>query len=117
MPEDLYFIVCLRHKNTLGGDFLLLWGPDFSGYTANIYKAGLYTKKDAEKICTEDDVPLLQAYLNLSLEDLKPKNNDVWSVVFNSQRTARWIKQQQVKFRIKERFKRRALGYKNVCLA
>ncbi len=49
MPDELYFIVCLRHNNMLNGnEFLLLWGPDRNGYTTNISEAGIYTKEEIE---------------------------------------------------------------------
>lgn len=41
-----------------GGDVHLFWGPDRSGYTAILQRAGLYTKEEAYKIGDHDDIPV-----------------------------------------------------------
>lgn len=111
--EELYFIACLRHRNQLGGDFLLLWGPDGGGYVTNIHAAGLYSKKEVEKICDNDDIPIPLSYLNIKPEELLPQKSqwkyDVWRVIVKTDRIIRYIKQQIVKYEIKERLRKRKI--------
>ena len=47
MPEEQYLIL---HTFTVCGDCAIWWGPDHSGYTTDIDKAGRYTKEQADKI-------------------------------------------------------------------
>lgn len=47
MPEEQYLIL---YTGNVNGDCAIWWGPDHSGYTTDIDKAGRYTKEEADKI-------------------------------------------------------------------
>lgn len=47
MPEEQYLIL---YAGSVNGDCAIWWGPDHSGYTTDIDKAGRYTKAEADKI-------------------------------------------------------------------
>lgn len=50
MEERDYVIISLKHTNfRVHPVSLVLWGPDYSGYTEDFEKAGRYSKDELEK--------------------------------------------------------------------
>ncbi len=45
---NLYLIECRKDR---ARDVVLWWKPNGSGYTIELDKAGVYSKKEAEQIC------------------------------------------------------------------
>lgn len=109
MESEKLLIACLRHRNMLGNDFLLFWGPNRGGYVTNVHNAGLYDREEAEKICDTDDVAIPLSFLGLSQSDMEVQNKDVWKVVFKTDRVLRFIDQQVTKNRIKDRLKKKGV--------
>ena len=108
MSEDKkYLIVCLRYKNMLGADFLLFWGKDRSGYVTNVYDAGVYSQKDVDEICDDDDIPMPFDYLGIDPNSKPNTHLDLWHVVIRNQTTNKFIKQQVLKQKLIARKKRR----------
>jgi hypothetical protein len=40
----------IQHTQNYAGDYILWWGPNGSGYTFDLDRAGLYTKAEADSI-------------------------------------------------------------------
>lgn len=65
-----YVIACMRHKDMFfGGDSVLFWGPNSSGYTAVLQTAGLFSEEKAAQIAKGthgDDVPIELSQLGVT---------------------------------------------------
>ncbi|MDN4090883.1 hypothetical protein [Paenibacillus polymyxa] len=65
-----YVIACMRHRDMyFGGDSVLFWGPDSSGYTAVLQTAGLYSEEKASEIAKGthgDEVPIELSQLGVT---------------------------------------------------
>lgn len=55
MEDKKYLIICLRHDYWNRYDNIVFWGKNNSGYYSDLSKVGLYTKKEALKICDKGD--------------------------------------------------------------
>jgi hypothetical protein len=73
-----YLILTTRHKDMFfGGDVHLFWGPNKSGYTAILQRAGLYTKEEAYKIGDEDDIPIHISKIGLDRSVFEQKTDGI----------------------------------------
>jgi hypothetical protein len=73
-----YLILTTRHKDMLfGGDVYLFWGPNKSGYTAILQRAGLYTKEEAYKIGNEEDIPINISKIGLDRSVFEQKTDGI----------------------------------------
>jgi len=55
--EKLFYIVSLKHTSK-ADTALTLWGANRSGYVWCKYRAGVYTEAEAEKLRSDDNVPV-----------------------------------------------------------
>ena len=58
-----YYIICLEHKSVEGG--LLFWRAEGRGYTSSLKDAGLFSKKQADKMNNKGED------IALTMEELK----------------------------------------------
>ena len=49
-PVDKYYIITNAHTSMYPEGVVLFWGPNKSGYTSSVDKAGLYTFEEAKDI-------------------------------------------------------------------
>ena len=80
MENKLYYILCLRHSS-LQDYTMTWWGPNSSGYTLNLNKAGKYTEKDIERFkgYERQDLPILCEEIDSMAKELE-YNWDGWEL-------------------------------------
>lgn len=75
IDKQLFVIACNRHNDMVfGGNAILFWGPNSSGYTACLESAGLYTREEAlekGKGTHGEDIPVPIELLSLSESQFK----------------------------------------------
>lgn len=91
MEDRKYLIICLRHDFWNRYDNIVFWGKNNSGYYSDLSKVGLYTKKEALKICDKGDCFIHIDKIGITKEMMESLNPNIEVKVKKTDSICRYV--------------------------